>query len=104
MLALAAHHVFLPLRSLVVRGRVLASGEELEGALARAAPVPGDEAVVHLVVRRTAKVGWSAAGSDSFELSILASDSADNVQRWLSRCCWSTHSGLHAPASMSFGC
>lgn len=70
--------------SLVVRGRVLASDEELEGALACAAPDSGDEAVVHLVVRRTAKVGWSVQGSNSFELSILASDSADNVQRWLS--------------------
>ena len=71
----------------MVRGRVLASGEELEGALARAAPEPGDEAGVHLVVRRTAKVAWSVEGSNSFELSILASDSADNVQRWLSCCC-----------------
>ena len=73
------------MHSLVVRGVVLRSGEELEGALTRAAgPEAGgsDDAVVHLVIRRTAKIEWSVQGSN-FELAILASDSADIVRRCL---------------------
>ena len=66
--------------SLVVRGLVLEKGEKLKDReLARKSPLH-DSAVVHLVVRRTAKVSWSAQGNE-FELSISASDSAETVKR-----------------------
>lgn len=66
--------------SLVVRGLVLEKGERLKDReLARKGPLH-DSAVVHLVVRRTAKVSWSAHGNE-FELSISASDSAETVKR-----------------------
>ncbi|CAL8472363.1 g11906 [Coccomyxa elongata] len=66
--------------SLVVRGLVLEKGERLKDReLARKGPLH-DSAVVHLVVRRTAKVSWSAQGNE-FELSISASDSAETVKR-----------------------
>jgi len=39
-----------------------------------------DGTVVHLVVRRTAKVNYSVQGSN-FELSISASDTAETVKR-----------------------
>jgi hypothetical protein len=67
-------------RSLVVRGLVLGNGEQLDRALARKGQL-NDNAVVHLVIRRTAKVDLSVKGS-KFELSISASDSADTVKRW----------------------
>ena len=65
--------------SLVVRGLVLGKGEQLDRELARKGPLD-DNAVVHLVVRRTAKVSYSAHGNE-FELSISASDSAETVKR-----------------------
>lgn len=62
-----------------MRGLVLGNGEELDRALAKKGRMD-DGAVVHLVIRRTAKVDWSVQGS-KFELSISASDSAETVKR-----------------------
>ena len=44
------------------------------------ANVLNDGTVVHLVVRRTARVNYSVQGSN-FELSISASDTAEDVKR-----------------------
>lgn len=64
----------------MVRGLVLGSGQDVGRELAARRGPLDDNAVVHLVVRRTAKVSWSAQGN-KFELSISASDSADTVKR-----------------------
>ena len=67
--------------SLVVRGQFLRAGEEVERMLMDTDSSSDGGAVVHLVVRRTAKLSWSVCGSSSFELTISASDPADLVKR-----------------------
>ena len=69
----------LPQCSLLVRGLVLGEGDATDRALQKAKGL-NDGTVVHLVVRRTAKVNYSVQGSN-FELSISASDTADTVKR-----------------------
>lgn len=65
--------------SLLVRGLVLGEEDESDRALNQATGF-SDGTVVHLVVRRTAKVNYSVQGSN-FELSISASDTAETVKR-----------------------
>ncbi len=66
----------------MVRGQFLRAGEEVERALTETDSSSDGGAVVHLVVRRTAKLSWNVCGSSSFELTICASDPADLVKRW----------------------
>ncbi len=63
----------------MVRGLVLGEEDGSDRILQRANAF-NDGTVVHLVVRRTAKVNYSVRGSN-FELSISASDTAETVKR-----------------------
>lgn len=66
--------------SLLARGLVLGEEDASDKVLQHVSSGLADGTVVHLVVRRTAKVNYSVQGSN-FELSISASDTAETVKR-----------------------
>lgn len=68
--------------SLKLRGLVVDGHSALDKAVAKLERErPDDGAVVHLVVRRDAKVAWQATGDNQFELSITTTDTAESVKR-----------------------